>query len=663
MPFSAAGQSATVKGTVTDNTGEPLMGAGIMVKGTSNGCITDLDGNFELKGVTYPVTLVASFIGLTEKEVTLENAAASPCKIVLESDQNYLNEVVVVGYGTQKKVNVTGAVGVVDGKELAMRPVNSAAQALQGADPSLLLTSGSGGIEGTEYSVTIRGSVSINSGSPLILIDGVEGSLSQVNPNDIESVSVLKDASACAIYGAKASAGVVLVNTKNGSSGEAKINYNGRVSLVGNTTSTDFITSGYDHVTLCNEFYEYFKGYGAWTFSDEQIEMMKERSVSEAHARKICEIYRLAMENGAPVVGIFDSAGAYIPDGVRVMAGYGKIMKAVSSASGIIPQIAIAAGNVSGAAAVICGMFDIVIKADDASLSVNPAFNTDARGMADMGVTAAKTADVASAISSARETLAYLPSNNCEGTPEEISADNVNRAVSIASDDAYEIIKAFADNGKFVELYADYAPETVGGFVSVGGVSVGVVATNKAVNGGRLTAASVRKAARLVSLFDSFNIPTVTLVDSVGIDTSVASEASPFAAELAKLAGAYASATAPMITVITGEAYGSVFTVLGSKALGADIVYALDSAKIAAMNASSAVAFLMNGQITAEVSREDLERQWNESVATPVEAAASGEIDDIIASDELRIRIAAAVSMLMAKSAGSASRKHLTMPM
>lgn len=277
MPFSAAGQSATVKGTVTDNAGEPLMGAGIMVKGTSNGTITDLDGNFELKGVTYPVTLVASFIGLSEKEVTLENAASSPCAIVLEEDQNYLNEVVVVGYGTQKKVNVTGAVGVVDGKELAMRPVNSAAQALQGADPSLLLTSGSGGIEGTEYSVTIRGSVSINSGSPLILIDGVEGSLSQVNPNDIESVSVLKDASACAIYGAKASAGVVLINTKNGGSGQAKINYNGRVSLVTNTTSTDFITSGYDHVTLCNEFYEYFKGYGAWTFSDDQIAMMEER--------------------------------------------------------------------------------------------------------------------------------------------------------------------------------------------------------------------------------------------------------------------------------------------------------------------------------------------------------------------------------------------------
>ncbi|MBR5447911.1 MAG: hypothetical protein IKV40_05765, partial [Clostridia bacterium] len=229
-------------------------------------------------------------------------------------------------------------------------------------------------------------------------------------------------------------------------------------------------------------------------------------SVSEAHARKICDLYRLAMENGAPVVGVFDSAGAYIPEGIRVMAGYGKIMKAVSNASGIIPQIAIAAGNVSGAAAVICGMFDIVIKADDASLSVNPAFNTDAKGMADLGVTAIKAADACAALAAARDVLVYLPSNNCEGTPEDISNDNVNRAVSTAAYeggcDAHELIKAFVDNGKLVELYTDYAPETVGGFASVGGVSVGIVATNKAVNGGSLTASSVRKAARLVSLFD-----------------------------------------------------------------------------------------------------------------------------------------------------------------
>ena len=277
LPLSASAQKSVVKGTVKDSDGELLMGAGVVVKGTSQGTITDVNGNFELGGVTYPVTLVASFIGMADQEVTLNSAAESPCQIVLGADENFLNEVVVVGYGTQKKVNLTGAVGVVDGKELALRPVNSAAQALQGADPSLLLTMGNGSVEGNEYSVSIRGKVSINSGSPLILIDGVEGSLGQVNPNDIESVSVLKDASSCAVYGAKASAGVILINTKNGSSGKATINYDGRVSISTNTTSTDFITSSYDYVTLCNEFYEYFKGYGAWTFTDAQIEMMKER--------------------------------------------------------------------------------------------------------------------------------------------------------------------------------------------------------------------------------------------------------------------------------------------------------------------------------------------------------------------------------------------------
>ena len=277
LPLSASAQKSVVKGTVKDSDGELLMGAGVVVKGTSQGTITDVDGNFVLEGVTYPVTLVASFIGMADQEVTLNSAAESPCQIVLGADENFLNEVVVVGYGTQKKVNLTGAVGVVEGKDLALRPVNSAAQALQGADPSLLLTMGNGSVEGNEYSVSIRGNVSINSGSPLILIDGVEGSLGQVNPNDIESVSVLKDASACAVYGAKASAGVILVNTKNGSSGKASITYDGRVSVSTNTTSTDFITSSYDYVTLCNEFYEYFKGYGAWTFTDAQIEMMKER--------------------------------------------------------------------------------------------------------------------------------------------------------------------------------------------------------------------------------------------------------------------------------------------------------------------------------------------------------------------------------------------------
>lgn len=275
--FTAFAQKGTLTGSVTDSSGEPLLGASIMVKGTTQGTITDFDGNFVLSDVEFPVDLIVSFIGLADVELTVKSASESPKAIVMAEADNTLNEVVVVGYGTQKRVNVTGAVGVIDGKDLQQRPVTSAAQALQGADPSLVLTNGSGSVEGNNYSVSIRGSVSLNSGDPLVLIDGIEGNLGQVNPNDIESISVLKDASACAIYGAKASAGVVLVNTKNGAEGKAKISYNGRVSLAQNTTSTDFMTTAYDYVNLCNEFYTYLKGYGAYTFTDAQIDMMKDR--------------------------------------------------------------------------------------------------------------------------------------------------------------------------------------------------------------------------------------------------------------------------------------------------------------------------------------------------------------------------------------------------
>ena len=165
-----------------------------------------------------------------------------------------MDEVVVVGYGTQRRANLSGAVATISGKDLNARPVVSAANALQGADPSVNITFGTGSPE-SSYSINIRGSISLNSGSPLVLADGVEVSLSQINPNDIESVSVLKDASSCAIYGAKASAGVVLITTKAGKKGQrAHVTYNGRFGWAKNTTSTDFIDTGYDHVRIVNQF-------------------------------------------------------------------------------------------------------------------------------------------------------------------------------------------------------------------------------------------------------------------------------------------------------------------------------------------------------------------------------------------------------------------------
>lgn len=472
-----------------------------------------------------------------------------------------------------------------------------------------------------------------------------------------------------------------LLAEKDGAVKGAALNARGRLeALFDNGTFSEIGTyvrrraSEFD-ASAQNEFEGVICGWGAvegrLVYAFSQDITRTSGSLSEAHARKICETYRLAMENGAPIIGIFDSAGAYLPEGVRALAGYGKIMKAVSAASGVIPQIAVASGYASGASAVICGMFDLVITTESGAVSVNAPINTKGAGsaevMADTGVTAVSVTDDACAVAAVKEILAYLPSNNAEGTPEGISKDNINRAISLAdydkSSDVCDLISAVVDDGKLVQLYPAFAPELVCGLASVGGTAVGVIATNKAVGGGRLTAKAARKASRVVSLLDSFNLPIITIVDSEGLDKAVESEMSPYTSELAKLASAYAASSSPMITLIAGEAYGSAFTVLGSKALGADLVLALDSAKVASMNASTAVAFLWNDEITADVTRADLEKRWNESVATPVEAASSGEIDDIISSEETRQRIGAGIVMLSAKSTYSASRRHLIMPL
>ena len=274
-----ADQKATpveYKGKVVDSSG-PVPGAMVMLDGKKDNVVmTDIDGQFSIQA-TPGRTFVVSMMGYKDYTSRFGSQTAG-IVITLEEDIDLLEESVVVGYGVQKKVNLTGAVGVISGKDLNNRPVTNAAQALQGADPSLLMSMSSGSIEGKQYNVKIRGQVSLNSGSPLILVDGIESSLSQVNPNDIESVSVLKDASACAIYGATASAGVVLITTKSGKSGDLKVTYNGRGGVAFNTTRTDFLTTGYDYVNLSNEFTLHSgKGYVAWNYTDEEMQMLYDR--------------------------------------------------------------------------------------------------------------------------------------------------------------------------------------------------------------------------------------------------------------------------------------------------------------------------------------------------------------------------------------------------
>ncbi len=223
-------QNISVRGSVTDQGNEPLIGATVQVHGTTIGTVTDMDGNYVLSGVPAGATLVISYVGMNSQ--TIELNGRTVLNVVLQEDTELLDEVVVVGFGVQKKVNLTGAVGVATAEDFEARPVQNAVSALQGVVPGLNITNrGNGGELNATKSINVRGTgtVSANnytSGSPLILIDGMEGDINNINPQDIESVSVLKDAAASSIYGSRAPFGVILITTKSGKKGRPVINYN-----------------------------------------------------------------------------------------------------------------------------------------------------------------------------------------------------------------------------------------------------------------------------------------------------------------------------------------------------------------------------------------------------------------------------------------------------
>jgi len=229
-PSAMAQETISVTGKVVDENGEPLMGASVFVKGTNNGVVTDLDGQYSVS-VPSGSVLEVSFMGCETKTVTVQTSGT--VDIALNPDSNFLNEVVVVGYGIQKKVDLSGAVSVVNGEQITSRPAPDALSAIQGAMPGVQVLRSSGEPGSETSGIRVRGFSSANSTSTLVLIDGVEGDMTLLNPNDIESISVLKDAAAAAIYGARAAAGVVLVTTKSGSSsgGKATVSYNGYYAI------------------------------------------------------------------------------------------------------------------------------------------------------------------------------------------------------------------------------------------------------------------------------------------------------------------------------------------------------------------------------------------------------------------------------------------------
>lgn len=236
-------QTLSISGKVTDkNSQEPVIGASVLIEGTTNGTITDVDGHFMLSNVPAKGNLVISYIGYATQ--TLPINGKTNFSIALVEDTETLDEVVVVGYGVQKKVNLTGSVSAVKGDALERRPVADATQSLQGMVPGLLVSNSNTGRPGGSGSLTLRGQGNLdNNANPYILVDGVEMSLSDVNPNDIENISVLKDAAACAIYGARAAYGVILVTTKKGEEGKMRVNYQGTVGWSAPTVLPDMVDS------------------------------------------------------------------------------------------------------------------------------------------------------------------------------------------------------------------------------------------------------------------------------------------------------------------------------------------------------------------------------------------------------------------------------------
>ncbi len=274
MPGITFAQQKSITGKVSDQTGSLIPGASVIIKGTTTGAVTDNNGKFTLANVPEKSTLVFSFVGMKPQEIIVGNK--TDFSIVLIEERIGINEVVVVGYGVQKKVNLTGAISQITSKNLENRPVSNMSQILQGSIPNLNVTF-STGQPGAGGSLNVRGITSINGGGPLVLIDGVPGDINRINPYDVESVTVLKDAAASAIYGARGAFGVVLVTTKNAKGGKMTISYNTNFGWASPTVSTDFITSGYESVKLNDEAFLRSTGNTYTRYSEEDYAELEAR--------------------------------------------------------------------------------------------------------------------------------------------------------------------------------------------------------------------------------------------------------------------------------------------------------------------------------------------------------------------------------------------------
>ncbi len=411
-------------------------------------------------------------------------------------------------------------------------------------------------------------------------------------------------------------------------------------------------------------------------------------SVGEMHAKKIAGIYSMAMKMGAPVIGLIDCAGLRLQEATDALYGFGRLYRCQAEASGVIPQIAAIFGTCGGGMAVSAAMADFTFMEEKkARLFVNAPNAIDGNyvGKCDTSAAAFQSEKAGlvdfvggedEILAQIRSLVAVLPANNEDDTAYDGCGDDLNRVCENLdgyTGDTGLALSMISDGGFFIETKAMYAPSMVTGFIRLNGNTVGCVANRsekyaedgekKTDFGTALTADGCKKAAEFVRFCDAFNIPVLTLVNTTGYKADTCNERN-MAKAAAKLTFAYADATVPKVTVVAGQAYGTAGLTMGSKAVGADIVYAWPAAAIGMMDADAAVKIMYADEIAASDDANALIREKAAAYRTlqsGAEAAARrGYIDDIIAAEDTRKRVIAAFEMLFTKREDRPARKHGT---
>jgi propionyl-CoA carboxylase beta chain len=412
-------------------------------------------------------------------------------------------------------------------------------------------------------------------------------------------------------------------------------------------------------------------------------------ALSEAHAEKICKVMDQAMKVGAPVIGLNDSGGARIQEGVASLAGYAEVFQRNVLASGVVPQVSLIMGPCAGGAVYSPAMTDFIFMVKDSSYMfvtgpdvvktvTHEAVSQEELGGAVTHTTRSGVADLAfendvEALLQLRRFIDFLPASNREKPPvrpsadspdrEELSLDTLIPAHPNKPYDMRELIEKVVDDGDFFELQPAYARNILTGFARMEGSTIGIVANQPMVLAGCLDIDSSRKAARFVRFCDCFNIPIVTFVDVPGFLPGTAQEFGGIIKHGAKLLFAFAEATVPKVTVITRKAYGGAYDVMSSKHLRGDVNFAWPSAEIAVMGPKGAVEIIFRSDIGDAAKLEARTEEYRRKFANPFVAGSRGFIDDVITPHGTRRRLCRSLAMLREKHLTNPWKKHANIPL